>query len=307
MNYTTHRLSAAGEALRKTLGRPLAFALVVASCATLLAVLAFAAIGLWRLMPLQTPPWAQPEALVYFGGAEGEIDLAAAGLALRQVPLVASADFIGRDAALAELTQRHELAPLALRELRPNPLPDAFLVRFAPGATPEAVEAAVVALGKVKNVGAVQYQAAPFRKLAALTQLGRRLAPLSATFLVAVAAMGVLLASVFWCRIDLEELRILHLLGADAASLRRPYVYAGALCLGLAALLVWGVLNAMNASLEPYVTAVAQQYSLALVARPVPAWAGAAFVLAAAFIGAALASIFVRLAQWRQRNVENRG
>ena len=168
MNYNTGRLSGVREALRKTLGRPLTLFLILGSSAIVLATVLLGALAYWRFAPMEPPTWARPQALVLVGGAEGEVDLAATGQALRQIAQVASAEFVGRDAALADLAQRRNLAALGLKELRPNPLPDAFVVRFVPGATPDAVEAAVVQMRTVKDIGGVEYQAAPFRKLGAL-------------------------------------------------------------------------------------------------------------------------------------------
>ena len=109
-------------------------------------------------------------------------------------------------------------------------------------------------------------------------------------------AACVTLAAAFWCRVDADEVRVLHLLGADPAAIRRPYVYAGAISLALSALIAWVALDWVQTALEPFLAALAQQYALALPPRAVPPWAGAAFVALAGCTGAALASIATHLA-----------
>ncbi|SPE23578.1 putative Cell division protein FtsX [Burkholderiales bacterium] len=296
MNYTTSRISALREALRKTLGQPVAFVLVVGSTAGVLATLALGSLALWRAQPIEAPQWMRPQALVLAAGAAGEVDLAATQAALRKVATVASADFVGRDAALAELAQRKTLSALGLADLRPNPLPDAFLVGFAAGAAPAAVEVAVAELRKVKNVDSVEYQPDLYRRMSLLSQLTERLALLLGASLVACLVIGVALAAAYWVRVDRDEARVLHLLGAEPAVMRRPYVYAGALSLLTAAALAWWVVAAASAWLEPAIAELARQYSLHWAPDPLPPWAGALCCLGSALVGAALASAAARLA-----------
>ncbi len=299
MNYTTSRLSALREALRRTLARPVAYVLVVGSTGLVFSTMALCVLALWRVLPMDAPAWMRPEALVLAAGAEGENDLAATRAALRQVGLVASVDFVGRDAALAELAQRKSLAMIGLNELRPNPLPDAFVVRFAAGATPDAVEAAVAELRKVKSVDSVEYQPDAYRKLSALAQLAGRLSLLLAASVAGALVIGVALAATFWARVDREEMRVLHLLGADPSSMRRPYVYAGAINLVVAAALAWWILISTAGWLEPAIANLAQQYSLHWAQNPLPQWSGAVFCLGMGLLGAVLASVSARLATRR--------
>lgn len=299
MNYTTRRLSALGEALRRTFGRPVEFALVVGSAAVVLATLALLALALWRASPLESPQWTRPQALVLAAGASGEVDLGATQAALRRVSGVVSADFVGRDAALAELAQRKSLSTIGLADLRPNPLPDAFLVRFAAGAAPQAVEAAVAELRKVKNVESVEYPSELYRRMWLLAQLGVRLCLLLCAFLAAALVIGIALAATLWTRIDRTEARVLNLLGADPSVMRRPYVYAGAMSLLLAAALAWWMVLAASAWLDPLIGALAQQYAVHWAPDPLPGWSGALFCLGGALLGAMLASLAARLGAGR--------
>ncbi|HXW63855.1 MAG TPA: permease-like cell division protein FtsX [Burkholderiaceae bacterium] len=296
MSYTTSHVSALREALRRTLGRPIEFGLVVASSATMLAALALIALTLWRALPLEQPQWMRPQALVLAAGAQGEIDLAAVQTALRRVAIVASADFLARDAALAELAQRKSLFAIGLTDLRPNPLPDAFLVRFVPGAAPEAVESAVAEMRKVKNVESVEYQPELYRRISLLSQLAGRICLLLAAPLGAALIIGVSLAASLWIRIDQDEVQVLNLLGADPSIMRRPYVYAGAVSLLLAAALAWWMVVEASAWLEPLIGTAAQQYALRWAPAELPIWAGALFCLGAALLGALLGWLAARLA-----------
>ncbi len=296
MTLANGRGAALLEALRHTLGRPLDFALMAGATAVVLAALLLGALAAWRLLPLEVPPWMRAQALVLAGGAEGETDLAATRAALRQVAAVASAEFIGRDAALAELAQRPGLANLGLRELRPNPLPDAFVVVFAPGAAPEVVEAAVVELGKARGVESVHYQADAYRRAVALARLAGRLLALLGAALGGAALLGLALAATLRVRLDPAEIRLLQVLGADPAALRRPYVYAGALTLLAAAGLALWITRAAGEPLDALMGELARQYGFHWSAQVLPPWAGAAFCLAFALLGALLASAAARVA-----------
>ena len=296
MSYTTRRLSAMGEAVRRTVGRPIEFGLVVVSSSIMLASLALVALTLWRALPLEQPPWMRPQALVLAAGAQGEIDLAAVQSTLRRVALVASADFLARDAALAELAQRKSLSAIGLTDLRPNPLPDAFLIRFVAGATPEAVEAAVAEMRKVKNVESVEYQPELYRRIWLLSQLTGRVGLLLAAALAAALIVGVSLAASLWVQVDREEVQVLNLLGADPPVMRRPYVYAGAMSLLVAAALAWWMVSAACAWLDPLISSAAQEYALRWAPQFPPVWVGALFCLGAALLGAVLGSLAARFA-----------
>jgi len=296
VNYTTSRVSAVMEALRRTLGRPIEFVLVVGSTAALLAMAALVAVALWRALPLEVPPWSRPQALVLAAGAQGEIDLAALQAALRRVSAVTAADFVARDSALAQLAQRKGLATIGLADLRPNPLPDAFLIHFSEGAAPEAVEAAVAEMRKIKNVESVEYPPELYRRMWLLAQLAVRLGLLLAAPLVAALIIGIALTATFWGRVDRKEAEVLYLLGADPSVMRRPYVYAGAMSLLLAAALAWSVVVAAGAWLEPLLSALAQQYALHWTSVALPIWPGILFCLGAALFGGLLASLAARIA-----------
>jgi len=296
MPLTGSRAGALRVALSNTAGRPLPFFPLVLATAVIVAAILTGAIFLWRLQPLEAPPWVRPQALVMAAGAEGETDLAALGLALRKVGNVLAADFVGRDAALANLSQRPGLASLGLRELRPNPLPDSFVVTFAPEAGPDGVEAAVAELAKVKSVESVRYQPEAYRRTWALAQLARRLVLLAGGALIATGIVGIIAAAGFGAKPDPEELRLLDALGADPAAVRRPYVYGGAFSVLCVAALAWWMTSMASTWLDPLFADLAGQYTLHWSADVLPEWYGPAFCLLAAVFGGLIASVATRLA-----------
>ncbi len=296
MNYSESRIAALGIAVGNTLGRPLRFLPAAIATAVVLATLLLGAIAAWRLQPLEAPPWVRPQALVLAAGAEGENDLSATRSEIRKIGTVVSADFIGRDAALADLAQRPGLSTLGLRDLRPNPLPDAFVVGFAPDAGPDAVEAAVAQLRKVGGVDSVQYQPESYRRVWALARLGRRLLALAAAALAAAVVIGLTVSSTLGVRPDPDEIRLLDRLGADPSAMRRPYIYTGAIGLLIAAGLAWWIAVAAATGLDPLLADLARQYALHWSAEPLPAGAGPAFCAAAGLVGAIAASIATRIA-----------
>jgi cell division transport system permease protein len=295
MTLIDSRAAALRSALARTVGQPLRFFPLVAAAAVVMAALLLGGLAAWRLQPLEAPAWAHPQALVLAAGAEGQVDLAALGLALRKVAAVSAADFIGRDAALADLAQRPGLSSLGLRELRPNPLPDAFVVHFAAAAGPQAVESAVAELRKIRDVDSVQFQPDAYRRTWALARLARRLLIFAAVALAAAVVIGLGVAGALRVHPDPEEIRILDMLGADPAAMRRPYVYSGTLCLLLAAALAVWITAASAAGLDPPIADLAQQYGVHWSAEPIPYWYALVFCGAAAALGALLASLAIRL------------
>lgn len=296
MNYCHTRLEAIGEAARSLLRHPLATVLVLGASGGVLCLLVLAVAFAGRFTALQAPAWARAEALVLVAGAEGQTDLSAVRAALRKIEPVESVEFVGRDIALGRLAQRKALAPIGLGELRPNPLPDAFVVRLAAGVDPDAAEAAVAQLRRVKDVDDVAYEPEAYRKARALVRLAGRVLLVLAGALAAAVILGARIAAAAWLSVDREQARVLSMLGADAAAVRRPYVYAGALRLLLAAAIAWWLAQAVVSWVAPDLDAVARAYGVALDPAAWPGWAAPAFCAGGALLGAVIASVETRLA-----------
>lgn len=291
-------------AVRRLVRRPLASVLVLVLLAGTIALAALAAAVAWRGAPWDAPPWMQPQALVLVAGAEGETDLAALRTALRaalpQADPAVGFDFVGRDAALRDLAQRRGLAGSGLAELRPNPLPDAFRMRFAAGTPPERVEAAVAALRKVRGVDAIEYDAELVRRAALLGTLGRQALVACAVLLAAALGLGGIVAASLWSRADDEEAAVLHLLGAAPAQIVRPAAYALGLGLLCAAALAAVAVVEASAALDPALLELAQRYGLHWDAQPLPAWSALLLCLGPAAAGTLGAAVALRRALQRR-------
>ena len=126
----------------------------------------------------------------------------------------------------------HELSSMqgfakALETLDYNPLPYVLVVRPREHASADAVEALVKGLRALPDVDQVQDDGAWRQRLDALVGVGRRVV-IALALLLALAAVLVVGNSV---RLDIQsradELGVLRLVGASAAFVRRPYLYAG--------------------------------------------------------------------------------
>lgn len=303
-NPYSGRIAALRAAFGLVLGRPLSFLFVAGVGALALAAAALTVVAAWRALPLTPPPWMQAEALVVVAGGEGEVDLAALRSALRasvQPPeIVASVDFLGRDAALRELAQRKDLAGTDLAGLRPNPLPDSFQLRFAPAATPDQVEAAAASLRRVKNVDTVLYQPEPLRRAALLSRAGGVLALVWVCALAAAILAAGALAIASWSWLDPQELRVLHLLGAERGVGVRPAAYAAALSVLVSAFLAWWLSAVAGTWLEPSIADLAQRYSIAWKKEALPPWLPGLACAGAALLGGSAAALALRLAARRR-------
>jgi len=297
-SYATEgRLAGLLEALRRLLERPWHLLAGLLGGTLALASLLVATALLWRIWPPELPPGAQAQALVLVAGGEGETDLAAVRATLAHQNLVQGVDFVGRDAALAELAQRKGLSGLGLSELRPNPLPDTFVVRFDPAASAEAVEQAVAGLRHLRPSDTIEYLPEPYRRLSQIVQVGRRLAVALAVLLGLAALSGLALSLICAVVIDREEIAVLQLLGAEPRTQRRPYVYAGALRAALSAALAWGLLLALQAGLDAALAELLQQFALHWDRTPLPTAAGLPFVAGLGLLGALAASLRLRIVQ----------
>jgi cell division transport system permease protein len=296
VNFAATRPAALGEAFAELGRRPLASLVGILAMATAIFLAVLSGLVVSRAGAIDAPAWSRAEALVLAAGGAGEVDLGAIRAALARVDGVASVEFVGRDAALAQLAQRKGLAVLNLQELRPNPLPDAFVVRFAPGIAPETVESAVAALARQKDVESVEYQPETYRRLSALADLARRAARAGAGWAALTLLLALSLGHALWAAPPAADVRVLHMLGAESGVIGRTYAYAGALRAGLAAALAWGALLAGLAWLEPSLAALAQRYGMAWPPLAPPAALGAGVVAGAALLGGVLASLRARLA-----------
>ena len=287
-------------ALRGLFRKPLTLAVSALCTAMVVAAAILIATAAWRAWPPDRPAWAVPSALVFAARSERLADLDTLRGALRQAGPVMTVEFVGRDAARAALVARKSLADSGLNDLQPNPLPNAFIVRFDPAATPAAIEEAVAAMRTQKGVAAVAYEPGTARKLDALTHFATRAGMLLGLVLLAALVAGFSLIADLWprvaLRLDPEELRVFQILGMEPAALRRPYVYAGAISMALAGALAAAIVLWAGARLAPVFAELATEYSLRWTDAPAPLAFAWLLCPAGGLLGAALASLATRSA-----------
>ena len=168
---------------------------------------------------------------VFLQSGDAQAQAQALARTLRAEQAVAAVTLKSPRQGLAEMAALQGFGP-ALAALPDNPLPWVLVVEPRVAAGPSQVAALVRQLRADPRVALVQDQG-PFRaRLDALRGFGARVMQVLAA-LLALAALLVVGASV---RNDIQsrsqEIEVLQLVGASAAFVRRPYLYAG-LWLGL--------------------------------------------------------------------------
>jgi cell division transport system permease protein len=141
---------------------------------------------------------------------------------------------IPREQAWADLQRRAgDGQPFA--DIKPNPLPDTLVAEFARQASPAVVSAAVATIRKQPRVESVQADLEWDARLVAILQVAASmLIPI-----VGIVALLVIVVALWLVRllavVERDELRLLEQIGAEEDFIRRPFIYAGAVVLGLAA------------------------------------------------------------------------
>jgi cell division transport system permease protein len=175
-----------------------------------------------------TGAWeGRPGLTVYF-----EPDAQAAAVdrlaeALEQQPAVQQVAVVSKEAALAEFQAYTDIAD-ALELLEVNPLPASVRATLVPGAGPDDLEALAAVARDSAGVAEVVVEKTWMERVNDLTRvvtrLGMMLAVLFGVGAVLITATSVRLA----IEARLDELRVLKLVGATDAQMRRPFLYFGA-------------------------------------------------------------------------------
>jgi cell division transport system permease protein len=244
---------------RRPFGHLLSMLVIAASLTipiTLLATLHAARTSLagWSSEAAQLQLFLKPAA----SGREAEALLHA----LRQDPLIAQVRLITPEEGLAMLARAHALDGL-LGELKDNPLP--AVIELRPHSATD-LEDLRTRLASRAEVDTVRMDSEAVQRLRGLIDAGERL---TLTFLLILApALAITVGNTI--RLELErradEVRLLQLIGATPAFIRRPLLYAGAI-LGLGGTLL-GVLIAGLAMRLLLQAAADSGWQLALPAIP---------------------------------------
>jgi cell division protein FtsX len=209
--------------------RPFAWCGAVMSAGLSMAAMLLGAAAVFGMRPMLEHGGlpVQATALIAAGAGSSEIDALRASLS--RIDMVASAAFVSRDAALAQLAARSAADREAIAQLGANPLPDAFVVTFRPDASAEAVDLAAAAIRRLPHVDGVQLDLSWYRKFRAALRLAR-LGSMALLAFVGISAVGWLLVALSLCiRLDAAQVLLLQLLGAEDRLIRRPVVIAGSI------------------------------------------------------------------------------
>ncbi len=176
-----------------------------------------------------TAGWeGRPGLSVYFelGAPAGDVDRLAARVRARDE--VEAVEVISADQALEEF-QSHSQVADALALLDENPLPAALRATLRLGTKPAALDELAESFADEAGVAEVVVERTWLERISDISRAVRRLGLL----LGVLFGLGALLVTATSVRLAietrLEELRVLKLVGATDAQIRRPLLYFGAL------------------------------------------------------------------------------
>ena len=273
-------------ARRMAARRPGTLLLAVLMVALVLAPAFF--VGLVTLGARQSLPIERlaPEAVVFVARGTPGPEVTELRNRIKALPGVSEVTWVARDAAWTELGKRAAIPP---SELKTNPLPDVLVVRLGFGASVAELERTSAAIGKLGKVDGMQSDWGWYQRLERWLALLRE-AALGGVVLAAVMALLILVAAArLLAHAVPEDLRVLSLLGAEPAFVRRPFALIGGLVTGLGAVLAAAAAHAGLYLLDPVLRNLVQGYGLEW--RPVwpePVWLVACLavaVLVGAFAG----------------------
>ncbi|MFU8814275.1 MAG: cell division protein FtsX [Pseudomonadales bacterium] len=176
-----------------------------------------------------TGSWeGRPGLTVYFelGAAPALVDDLAA--TLRQQPSVQQVVIVSPEDALAEFQAYTDISD-ALELLGSNPLPASLRAVVAAGAGSEDLEALAALAGAHPGAAEVVVEKTWMERITDLTRVVTRLG----VMLAVLFGVGAILITATSVRLAIEsrldELRVLKLVGASNAQMRRPFLYFGAI------------------------------------------------------------------------------
>lgn len=173
---------------------------------------------------------------------------------------VAGARLVPKDAALADLKQRPQLADL-VSSLEGNPLPHAVVLKPR-SSDPATLDRIREAASQLPNVDRVSADFEWVRKLRRLVRLGEA-AILATALLLSVAVVLVIGNTI---RLEVltrrDEIAVSTLIGASLGFVRRPFLYFGFLAGTISALLGWAIAAAGIFWANSHVTPLAAEYGI---------------------------------------------
>ncbi len=204
---------------------------------------------------------------------------------LRRLPAVADAQYISREAALAEFKKLSGFGD-ALDTLAGNPLPAVVVVRPAPAhSEARALEGLVADLRREPAVDLAQVDLEWVQRLQLLLIIAQR----GVLMLGGVLGLAVLLIIGNTIRLAVlnrrEEIEVVKLIGGTDAFVRRPFLYAGFLHGMLGAVLAWLLIQGSLVLLSGPIGELSALYGSAYTLTGLPARASALLLLAGGGLG----------------------
>ena len=168
----------------------------------------------------------RPSVSVYLElGALNGAELAAQ---LERRPEVAAVALTSQDEALEEFTAYTGLGD-ALAGLARNPLPASLRVTFVAEAEAHALESVAASTRETEGVAEVVVERTWLERINAISRLASSLGVVLGVLFGVGAALVTATTVRFAIDSQLEELKVMKLVGASDAQLRRPFLYFGAL------------------------------------------------------------------------------
>lgn len=278
---------ALGVTLRRLGSQPFSSLANVLVIALALAIPLLGAAILISVQPVASNLSTGPEITVFMqpGAPAGAARATAARIAAENAADIAAAEVVTREQALSQLRSNPAWAD-ALAVLPENPLPDAVIVTLSGTNFAERATRLAAVWEGWDGVDNVQLDSEWVQRLQALLRFARL-----GLLLLAAGVAIVVLATVFntvrmQALSQREEITVARLVGATERFVRRPFLYLGAITVGLASLVSIAAcavgLALLNGALQDLARSYGTHFALRL---PAPGWL-ALFVLAVALLGA---------------------
>lgn len=293
MSFFAPRRYAARRALRGIAAEPGGFLLALALTTVSLAIPLLLATLIHAAAPTEPRLPVQTEFTVFTLPGTGPAELDALKNAIARLPGVTEVRHLPRDAVLADLHQRAGIAGAAPGH---NPLPDLIVVSLEPSLGPASAEQVAGQVRRLARVDMVALDTGWVRKLDALARVATTLLGLLGGAVAALILLVLAGSTRLAARTQIDELRVLQLVGATPGFMARPYAWRGALLMGLAAVVANGLVVLAVLALRPAVTAAASLYGLELSLVMLPWPTMVAIVASAAALGWLVAGLAARLA-----------
>jgi len=274
------------RAVRESLRMPWQTPLGTGMTVVTLAISFFLPLVLWTLwMNVEDlkDAWRDQGSIAIF--LKPEVNAQQAGLLMQQLredPGIASAVFVTPEEIrhqLQEDPQLHQVLDL----IKSNQLPTQLLLKPTERADPERLEQLIAAQKLNPKVEYISYDPSWLRQLDAASTALKTLAVTSGVLFLVIVM--VILGNTVGNHVanHRDEIRLLQLMGAPAAQIRRRFLYGGLIYGLLAAVLAWGGLSLLLWSLQASVRRLANSYGREL------ALSGPDFTQAMGYFGLALA------------------